>query len=151
MANAYSNLLIHFIFAPKQESPEIDESWSNLLARQIKAICSTYRSPAIELACLSDHVHVLVELAPTIGCSEFMKYVKGFSSLWVNKSNLFQNKFEWERGYLALAIPNSMYESTIHFVRQQKAFHKDTTFHEEQHQLLTNNGIDFSSAFLMRV
>jgi len=150
MANAYSHLLVHFVFASKKGSPEIDESWSNMLSRQIKAICSTYRCTVVEVSCVSDHVHLLIELAPTIGCAELMKYVKGFSSLWVTKSNLFNTKFEWERGYLAIALPNSLRDETVQFINNQKEFHENTTFKEEQNTLLTENGVPFSSVYLMR-
>jgi putative transposase len=79
----------------------------------------------------ADHVHLLVNLPPTIALSDAMKTVKANSSRWVAGKWSTRRDFHWQIGYGAFSVSKSNVSSVIRYIENQENHHRKTTLQEE--------------------
>jgi hypothetical protein len=73
-----------------------------------------------------------------------VQLVKGGSSKWM--SDTFGRGFQWQQGYGAFSVGQSMLEATVAYIRQQEEHHRHRTFEEEYLAFLERHGIAFDRA-----
>lgn len=74
------------------------------MANILSTLCKRKGVEIIEAECCPDHIHMLVRIPPNISVSEFMRYLKGKSSLMIvdrhaNLKYKYGNRKFWCRGY----------------------------------------------------
>ena len=116
MANTYTQLHIHFVFAVKFRKQIILNSWKDELYKYITGIIQNNKHKLIIINGIPDHLHILVGLRPDQSISDLMKDVKQFSSKWINKYKYFDGKFEWQEGYGAFSYSKSHLKNVIKYI-----------------------------------
>ena len=69
-----------------------------------------------------------------------MQLMKGESSYWTNKNNLFQHKLNWADEYYAVSVSESMIDIVREYIKNQEEHHKKKTFAEECEEFMTKYG-----------
>lgn len=95
MANTYTQIHIHAIFAVQNRQSLISNDWCNDLYKYISGIVTNHDHKILQINGMPDHVHMLVGLRPTQSLSELMKYVKQDSTNWINKNKFINGRFSW--------------------------------------------------------
>ena len=88
MANTYTQIHIHFVFAVKYRRALIDRSWKDELYKYITAIVQNSGHKLLIINGMPDHLHLLIGVRPTPSISDLMKHVKGDSSTWINNKGM---------------------------------------------------------------
>lgn len=148
MANSYTQLHIHAVFAVKYRNAVIDKSWRSKLMGVIGNLINENKCKNLIVNGVEDHVHCFFGLKPTISISDLMQNVKGLSSKYVNDNNLTEDRFEWQVGYGAFSYSKSQVNSVFKYIQNQEAHHKSQTFREEYIEMLTKFGIKYEEKYL---
>ena len=98
------NCKYHIVFTPKYRRKEIYGKIRADIGKIIRQLCNTKHVTIIEANVCIDHIHMLVEIPPSISVSQFMGYLKGKSSLMIfdrhaNLKYKYGNRHFWCRGY----------------------------------------------------
>ena len=138
MADTYTQIYIHIIFAVKGRSNLISSSWKNELYKYITGIITNEAQKLIAINGMPDHIHLLVGLKPTIALSNLVRDIKANSSRFVNEKSWIKGKFEWQHGFGAFSYSHSQLDTIINYINNQEEHHKKKTFKEEYISFLHN-------------
>jgi putative transposase len=70
---SYTQLLYHIVFRTKKSENTIPEQHERELYAYIMGIINKKKSKLYRLGGMPDHIHLLVDIHPTIAVSDFMK------------------------------------------------------------------------------
>ena len=148
MANTYSQISIHAVFAVKGRQNFIAPVWREELYRYIAGIIKRKGGASLAVGGWKDHVHIFFGLPVTISIADFMSIVKANSSKWINEKAFRQVNFEWQSGYAAFSYARSQRDIVIRYIRNQEAHHSILSFQEEYRKMLVDFEVDFNDAYL---
>ena len=94
MANTYTQIHIHFVFAVKFRQAVIHNEWREELYKYIGGIIRNNNHKLLAINGVSDHIHILIGIRPAQSISDLMKYIKQDSSKWINQNKFSQTHFE---------------------------------------------------------
>jgi REP element-mobilizing transposase RayT len=86
MANTYTQIYIHIVFAVEGRQSLIKPEHNDELQKYITGIVSAQKQKLITINNLPDHLHLLVGLKPDISLSDLVRDVKANSSKLINES-----------------------------------------------------------------
>ena len=94
----------HVVFAPKYRRLEIYGKLKADIGAILRKLCEQKGVNIIEAQACPDHIHMLVEIPPSLSVSQFMGFLKGKSSLMIfdrhaNLKYKYGNRHFWCRGY----------------------------------------------------
>ena len=125
-------------------SPEHAEDMYRFITSIIKRNgCFLYRIGGIE-----NHIHMLVNLAPTVTLSHLVWDVKRSSSDWAKKSGLFPDFVGWGKEYGAFSISYSHRDAVINYIKGQREHHDRLGFDDEYQRLTERNGMEWNDNML---
>lgn len=150
MANTYTQLFIHFVFAVQNRLGLISPRWEEDMNKYINGIIEHYGHKLYLINGAEDHTHLLVSMNPKQSPSDLMFHVKRSSSLWINDNKLTIGKFSWQEGFGAFSFGKDQLSSKIKYVENQKEHHKKTSFMDEYLKFLKDSRIDFDEKYLFR-
>jgi hypothetical protein len=87
---------------------------------------------------LTNHVHILLGLNPSISVSDTVHEVKRSSTLFINRERLCFSRFSWQEGYGAFSYSRSQISNIYNYIENQEETHKLKTFQEELFDILKN-------------
>src|ERR1035437_8331049 len=99
MASSFANILLHYIFAPKNRENRLRDDFRDELHRFIHGILNNTKSKQLAIGSVTDHMHLFVSMHPTESPANLIKLVKGSSSRFINEKGFVKRKFEWQEGY----------------------------------------------------
>jgi REP element-mobilizing transposase RayT len=150
MANSYTQLLIHGVFAVKYRNAVIEKAWQDELFGYIYNINDRIGNKSLIVGGYRDHVHILFGMKATMSLADTMRLIKTNSSKWLNTSGKLTERFEWQDGYSGFAISKSHQDAVYRYIATQEQHHAKVPFMQEQVTLLVKNGIDFEDARLFQ-
>ena len=98
------NCKYHIVFAPKYRRKVAYGKIKQDIANILSILCKRKGVKIVEAEICPDHVHMLVEIPPSISVSYFVGYLKGKSTLMIferhaNLKYKYGNRHFWCRGY----------------------------------------------------
>ena len=148
MANTYSQLNIHCVFAVKGRENVITKNFRDDLHRYMSGILKNDGSFPLAVNGWLDHVHVFFELPVTMRISDQMRMLKATSSKWINYNKLVAGKFSWQEGYGAFSYSRSQRDNVIQYIMKQEEHHAKQTFKDEYLELLKKFEIPFDEKYV---
>jgi putative transposase len=148
MANTYTQLNIHVVFAVKGWENILTSNFRTTLFEYIAGILRNKKQYPLAVNGYKDHVHLFFELNPVSSLSDVMEVVKANSSKWINENRFVKGKFEWQRGYGGFTYSRSQRNSVIQYLMDQENHHKSKTFKEEYLEMLVNNDIKYDDRYI---
>lgn len=146
MADTYTQLYIHIVFAVKYRDAAISEEWDERLRQYITGIVQYNRHKLIAINNMPDHMHLFVGLNPAQSISVLMQQVKGDSSEWINKEKLAKQRFRWQEGYGAFSYARSQVDTVVKYIQNQQIHHKKKNFLVEYREMLDSFGIRYDQS-----
>ena len=142
---AHISLTYHIVWRTKCSRPTILEENERKLYAYIHGICKQKNCHLYRLNSMPDHVHMCVEVHPTIALSEFVRVVKQESSKWLKEHRLEFPLFEgWGNGYAAFSYSAKERHGVIEYIKNQKEHHKNKGFREEYEEWLNEMGMELA-------
>lgn len=148
MANTYTKLYIHIVFAVKYRQALIDRTWRDELYKYICGIVNGNKQKVYAIGGVTDHIHILVSIHPNISISELVKDIKACSSKWINENGKAAAYFRWQEGFGAFSYAQSELDRVIRYINNQEAHHARQLFREEYIQLLRTFDIQYDDQYL---
>ena len=98
------NCKYHIVFAPKFRRKVIYGQLYRDIANILSTLCKRKGVRIVQAEMCRDHVHMLVEIPPSMSVSSFVGYLKGKSTLMIferhaNLKYKYGNRHFWCRGY----------------------------------------------------
>jgi putative transposase len=148
MANSYTKLYVHAVFAVKYRRAVLDKSFRSVVFGVMGNLINETESKTLIVNGVEDHVHCLFSYKPKIAISDVIKVIKAKSSKYINDKQLTEDRFEWQRGYGAFTIGQREINKMYNYIKNQEAHHKKELFKEEYTHLLRYFEIEFDDQYL---
>ncbi len=150
MANTFTQIHIHIIFAVQGRASIISSEWEQRLYDYIIAIAHENGHKVLSINGMPDHLHILIGLMPNQALSELVKKIKSSTSKWLNEQKIVHGKFSWQEGYAAFAISKSRLPAIIKYIQDQKSHHKKHSFIEEYRKILDYLNIEYDDKYIFK-
>ncbi|MGC8864935.1 MAG: IS200/IS605 family transposase [Bacteroidales bacterium] len=148
MANTYSQINIHCVFAVKGRENLLSDYFRDELFKYIYGILKNDNVFPLAVGGWTDHVHVFFELKPDLKISDLMRMVKASSSKWINEQGFLKRNFRWQEGYGAFSYSRSQRDNVIKYIMNQEKHHRKKTFRDEYLNLLRRFEIEYKDEFV---
>ena len=143
---SYTNLLYHIVYATKERAPLITNTLRPRLHEYLGGTIRGLSGVALEVNGVTDHVHILAKIRPTISVSGFMSKLKSSSSGWAKRQTA--GRFGWQARFGALTVSESQVERVRRYIRNQEQHHRKHSFEDEFKALLRAHNVSFDEAHL---
>ncbi|MGL4944121.1 MAG: IS200/IS605 family transposase [Thermoguttaceae bacterium] len=131
MANTYTQLNVHLVFAVSERACIISRELGDELHSYITGILKNHGCYPLAVNGYRDHVHLFFELNPVKSVSEIAKEVKRCSSHWINENRRIPAHFRWQEGYAAFSYARSQRDVVVRYIMNQEEHHKSQSFRDE--------------------
>ncbi len=148
MAGTFSRIYLQYVFAVKGRENLLLKTWREEVFKYISGIIEGKNQKSIIVNGVSDHVHILVGLRPSISISDLIRDVKNNSSNFINKKGFIKGHFEWQDGYGVFSYSHSQIDEVYKYIQNQEQHHKKITFKEEYHSFLKKFEIEKDEKYL---
>ena len=88
MANTYTQLYIHVVFAVKSRENLISTVWKEELYQYIGGIITNKKQKLLVANGMPDHIHLLIGLKPDCMLSDLVRDIKSCTSKWINEKKM---------------------------------------------------------------
>ncbi len=148
---SYTKAIYHIIFRTKSGVPAITEKYEKILYTFIWKFIKERKSVLYRVNGMPDHIHLLVDLHPTISVSAFVQQLKNATHLLVERhKEEFPLFTAWSVGYCALTYSERDKMQIINYIKNQKEHHKTQAFLDEVKVLMIESGIEINEKFFER-
>ena len=138
---AYTSLLTHIVFSTKDRYPFLGVAVRPRVHQYLGGIVRNLKGTAITIGGVSDHVHLLVELPPTVAISDAIRVIKSNSSGWIHDELHGLASFHWQKKYAAFSVSKSNLARVAKYIDGQEEHHRRPTFQDELRALLSRHGM----------
>ena len=144
----FTQIYVQLVFAVKNRETSLRKEIRPHVFKYMSGILTNQKHKSIIINGLSNHVHILIGLNPSISVSETVHDVKRSSTLFINRERLCLGKFCWQEGYGAFSYSRSQISDIYNYIENQEEHHKLKTFEEEYVQYLIKREMEFDEQFL---
>jgi len=148
MANTYSQIYIHIVFAVKGRDNLISPKRKDELYKYITGIISNEGQKLIAINGTPNHIHILIGIKPNKSLSDLVRDIKANSSRFINEQQWIAGKFEWQKGFGAFSYSQSQLNTVIKYIENQEVHHRTKTFKEEYIEFLEHFNVPFDSNYI---
>jgi REP element-mobilizing transposase RayT len=148
MANTFTQLLIHIVFAVKNRDALIQKEWKNDLAKYITGIIQSHKHKLLAIEAMSDHIHILIGYNVNQLIPKLVEEIKTSSNKWINDNKFSKYKFEWQIGYGAFTYSKSQLNNIVKYILNQEKHHKGKSFQEEYIEILEKFDVQYKQEYL---
>ncbi len=148
MANSYSQIYLHVVYAVKYRATLLQKEWRQQVFGYIGQIINNMGHKTYIINGVEDHIHILFSMKPTHSVSDTMREIKSNSSKWLNESGLVKSRFSWQKGYGAFSVSKSGVNRVYAYIQNQEAHHAKQTFRSEYIELLQKYEVEFDEKYI---
>ncbi len=148
MANTYTQIYIHVVFAVEGRQNLIRPEKNDELQKYITGIVSGQKQKLIAINNMPDHVHILIGLKPDLALSDLVRDIKAGSSGFINRQRWVRGRFGWQEGFGAFSYSRSQLDTVIRYIQNQQKHHAKKSFHQEYVELLEKFGVEYDARYL---
>ncbi len=148
MADTYTQLYIHIVFAVKGRQSLIPKQHKEALHQYITRIITNKKQTVIRINSMPDHIHILVGITPDIALSDLVQDIKANSSKFINKKAWIAGRFEWQAGFGAFSYSHSQLDIVVRYIKNQEAHHSRQTFREEYLEFLKRFNVPYNPKYV---
>ena len=149
MANTYTQLYVHVVFAVQGRANLVSRNWKEKLYQYITGIITNKNQKLMVINGMPDHLHLLIGFKPDCKLSDLIRDIKANSSKWINEQKFVTGKFDWQTGFGAFSVSQSQIQTVVNYILNQETHHKKKNFSEEYVEFLNAYHIDFKKEYLL--
>jgi putative transposase len=146
VAHSFSRIHLHLVFSTKDRRNAIAKEWQPRLWAYLGGICRNHEIIPLAIGGTENHVHLLIQLPPTIAPAKAVALLKANSSKWMGEQG---HAFSWQEGYGAFSVSSSNLDRVIRYIQDQDAHHRKTNFEDEFRALLRKHGVEYDLQHLL--
>ena len=138
----------HLVFSTKNREATITGDIASRLYSYMAGIVTEKGAVPVAINGMPDHVHLLIKASKNITDAQFMKELKGGSSVWMNENHLISKRFKWQAGYGWFSVSPKDTGEVVAYIENQAEHHKRATFEEEYRRFLVKYQVDFDERYV---
>jgi putative transposase len=123
-AGIFYQLAFHFVWGTRNRLPLISPPVEARLLPFIGAKCKEWGYELHAVNGTPDHLHVLVELAPSVLLADVAKNLKGATAHYINSESGLTEALYWQDGYGVLSLRCAEIPRVVAYIRNQKEHHR---------------------------
>jgi putative transposase len=123
MRDTYTCLHTHIIWTTWDRAPLIKDDREGDIYAVIQSECRDMKAFVKAIGGTENHVHVLVDVPPSVSIANLAKQMKAVSSLMVNTQFGPRGCFKWQGAYGAFAVSRNDVDTVTAYIRNQKEHH----------------------------
>ena len=148
MADTYTQLYVHIVFAVKGRQGLIPKQHKEALHQYITRIITNKKQTVIRINSMPDHIHILVGMTPEIALSALVRDIKANSSKFINQKQWVVGRFEWQAGFAAFSYSHSQLDSVVRYIKNQETHHSHQTFKDEYLAFLNRFDVPYNPKYV---
>jgi len=145
MSHTFTKNHQHIIFSTAERRKLIDKRFQPKLWAYIAGICHNHEIFVRVIGGVEDHIHMLLELPPTLAVAKTVLTIKSNSSKWVSELG---RSFAWQKGYAAFSVSASNVAAVERYIRNQEQHHRKVTYENEFIGFLRKHRVPFDPKFV---
>ena len=150
MANTYTQIYLHVVFAVEGRQNLIKPEHNDELQKYITGIVSAQKHKLIAINNMPDHLHLLVGLRPDAALSDLVRDIKANTSRFISEKRWVPGRFSWQEGFGAFSYSRSQLGTVIRYIENQQKHHARKSFREEYTELLERFGVEFDPRYIFK-
>lgn len=119
-------VLVHVVWATAHRAPVLAPTFDSLLSAILGAKALSLNSLLLGAGGGCDHVHVVLQLAPTASLADVVQRLKGGSSYDAARLTTGPTIIRWQPGYWAESLSPADLDPLLDYVRAQRLHHDDS-------------------------
>jgi REP element-mobilizing transposase RayT len=143
MGHTFSKILLHVVFSTKGRRNALYKAMRGKLCAYVCGIARNLEADVLKIGAIDDHLHLLLKVKPSHSPSGVVKKLKANSSRWVHETFPQLRDFEWQKGFAAFSVSESVVADVVAYIENQEVHHQRMPFAEELRLLLEKHGIVF--------
>ena len=128
MANTYSQIYIHIIFAVQGRQNLIRQERKEELQKYITGIVTGQGQKLLAIHCMPDHTHMLIGLKPDKALSALVRDIKSGSTNYINEQRWVLGRFSWQEGFVSFSYSHSQITTVIRYIQNHEKHHAQSSF-----------------------
>ncbi len=148
MANTYSQIYVQVVFAVYGRENLIGSEWKDELYKYITGIVKNHGQKLLAINGVGDHIHILLNIQPSVALSEVVREIKANSSRWINERRFLRGKFQWQEGFGAFSYSVSQLDDVIGYIQRQEEHHREVSFKKEYLTYLDRFNVDYDDKYV---
>lgn len=149
MANTYTQIYMHIVFAVKNREALIKPELEDEFYKYIAGACKNRKHHLRAIGGIADHLHLLVGMHPSESVSDLVQSLKIQTSKWMHEDKGMAC-FGWQSGFGAFSYSQAFLPQVEHYILNQKEHHKKTSFEDEMREIYKKAGIDYDERYMMQ-
>ena len=149
MANTYTQIYMHVIFAVKGRESMIRPEWQDDLYRYMAGALKNHEHTPYIINGMEDHVHLLFGMTPKESLSELVQSLKIQSTKHI-KEQYGCLSFAWQSGFGAFSYSKSFLPAVSNYIANQKEHHKKRSFDDEMREILEKAEIEYDERYILK-
>jgi len=150
MANTYTQIYIHIVYAVENRIILIKDQWREELHKYITGIIQNNKHKLIAINSMADHIHIFIGMKPIQALSDLLQDIKEYSSKWINRNKFVLGHFNWQAGYGAFSYSHSHIDSVVKYIQNQKRHHQKKTFRQEYIEFLEKFHVEYDERYIFK-
>ena len=134
----------HVVINTYRRQMTIPDETSEHLYRYIWSIVKSRGCRLYRINGIGNHIHMLIELAPTVALSDLVRDIKQGSSKWAKEQVYFPQFSGWGKEYGAFSCSSRDKEAITNYIINQREHHKSRTFEDEYKSMLELSGVEWN-------
>lgn len=148
--STYTQILYQIVFSTKRRARVLTKERREDLFKYIGAVIRNNKSVHYQIGGVEDHIHIIIDLHPSIALASLIKDIKLSSSNYIKSQKLFPRFEGWQNGYGAFSYAIGAKNNLINYVKNQEVHHASVNFEDEYRKLLAIHEIKIEERFFLR-
>ena len=136
--------IFHVVINTYRRQMTIPDETSEHLYRYIWSIVKSRGCRLYRINGIGNHIHMLIELSPTMALSDLVRDIKQGSSKWAKQQVYFPQFSGWGKEYGAFSCSGHDKQAIINYIINQREHHKTRTFEDEYRGLIEAYGLQWN-------
>lgn len=149
MANTYTSIYIHLIFAVKNREAMLLATFRERLFQYMLKVVSAEGHTPVAIGGTASHIHLLIKYNINKPLPDLVRVLKASSSKFINENHFINFRFEWQRGYGAFSHSDKDLTAVAEYIRHQPEHHSRVTMNQELRILLERHGVDYDERYIL--
>ena len=136
--------IFHVVINTYRRQMTIPDETSEHMYRYIWSIIKSRNCRLYRINGTGNHIHMLIELSPTMSLSDLVRDIKQGSSKWAKQQVYFPQFSRWGKEYGAFSCSQRDKEAIVKYIINQREHHKSKSFDDEYRVIIEESGLEWN-------
>ena len=136
--------MFHVVINTFRRQMTIPDVTSEHMYRYIWSIIKSRNCRLYRINGTGNHIHMLIELSPTMALSDLVRDIKQGSSKWAKQQAYFPQFSGWGKEYGAFSVGQREKDVVVKYIISQREHHKTRTFEDEYQEIIKACGLQWN-------